>query len=323
MFRPPRNVWLEMEGFIPGEPIRFIINVTMTDNRSSTLERLSEEVVGIDGQFTEEIELNIPIDDIQSGEIRVLHQQGVACAEIADPVSIQVDGEMIVLIPGENISPDNYTLAQDSEFNTRSDWVLINGLWEPLAPGVDVPIDICDMESDRYPDCIAFGNVERLREPTPTAMPGVPEAAQTFTDPLGRFAFDYPASWHTMPVTPDPADGIQVTNASSLDESTQWVSFNVFLNADLASLPVWVAEHGQVWAGQVTATDEDVIMGIPVLRQRLENDTPAVGNAYVYALVWAPFGEHVLLWTAWPGDQPEMLNLLERMVTGFRAWPGD
>lgn len=239
------------------------------------------------------------------------------------PVTIQVDGEMLVLIPGENISPGNHALAQDPEFNARSDWVLIDGLWEPLAPGVDVPIDICDVEPDRYPDCIVFGDVERLREPTPTAMPGVPEAAQTFTDPLGRFAFDYPAGWHAMPVTPDPADGIQVMNAPSLDESTQWISFNVFLNAELASLPVWVAEHGQVWSGQVTATDEDVIMGIPVLRQWLENDTPAVGEAYVYALVWAPFGEHVLLWTAWPGDQPEMLNLLERMVTGFRAWPGD
>lgn len=83
-FRPPRSVWLEMEGFEPGEPIRFIVNLTMTGNRSSTFERLSEEVVGVDGRFAEEIELNVPIADIQTGEIQVIYEQGAACAEIAN-----------------------------------------------------------------------------------------------------------------------------------------------------------------------------------------------------------------------------------------------
>jgi hypothetical protein len=325
IFRPPGNVWIEMKGLEPGESVRFIIHVTLIGDKTATLERLSEEAVGDEGLglYREEIELNIPIADIRGGDIQVIHAKGITCAEIEPPVIVQAGGESIVLLSGENVSPANYVLAQNPEFNAGVEWVFINGLWEPLASGVEVPIDICQVEPDRYPDCITFGDVERLREPTPTAMPGSPEGLQTFTDPLGRFAFDYPAGWHAIPVTPDPADGIQVMNAPSLDQSTQWISFNVFLNEDARSLPVWMAEHGKVWAGQVTATDEDIIMGVPVLRQRLENDSPATGDPYVYSLVWVPYGEHVLLWTAWPGDRPETLNLLERMVTGFRAWPGE
>jgi len=315
-FHPPTSVWLEMGGFVPGEPVRFIVNVTLPENRSTGLERLSEMVVGIDGRYTEEIALNVPVAEVQSGEIQVIYGQGVACAEIARAVTIRVNGQIVVLTPGENVAPDNYALAQDADFAARADWVLVNDLWEPLAPGVDMAIDICQVDPF-HPDCAG------LRPPTPTAMPGVPEEWQTWTDPTERLAFDYPAGWQVMPVRLDAGDGIQVMNAPSPAQATQWVRFHVFLNPDAASLPVWIAERGPVWDGEVTATDADILMGVPVLRQRLENDAPGVDEATVYALLWVPYGEYVLLWTAWPGDQPETLNLLERMVSGFRVWPGE
>jgi hypothetical protein len=315
-FHPPTSVWLEMGGFVPGEPVRFIVNVTLPENRSTGLERLSEMVVGIDGRYTEEIALNVPVAEVQSGEIQVVYGQGVACAEIARAVTIRVNGQIVVLTPGENVAPDNYALAQDADFAARADWVLINGLWEPLAPGVDMAIDICQVDPF-HPDCAG------LRPPTPTAMPGVPAEWQTWTDPTERLAFDYPAGWQVMPVRLDAGDGIQVMNAPSPAQATQWVRFHVFLNPDAASLPVWIAEWGPVWDGEITATDEDLLMGIPVLRQRLENEAPAVDDATVYALLWVPYGEYVLLWTAWPGDQPETINILERMVIGLRTWPGE
>jgi hypothetical protein len=64
-------------------------------------------------------------------------------AQESAPVTIQVDGKTIVLRPGENVSPENYALAQaDPEFSGRANWVLIEGLWEPLAPGVSVPLEV-------------------------------------------------------------------------------------------------------------------------------------------------------------------------------------
>jgi hypothetical protein len=313
-FHPPMSVWLEMDGFVPGEPVRYIVNLTMTENRGSRLERLSEEVVGIDDRYTEEIALNVPVAEVQSGEIQVIYGQGVACAEIARAVTIRVNGQIVVLTPGENVAPDNYALAQDADFAARADWVLVNDLWEPLSPGVDIAVDICQV-NPLHPDC--FG----LRPATPTAMPGVPEEWQTWTDPAGRFAFDYPAGWHTLPVSPDPADGVQVLDAPSPEEASWWISFNIFPNPEQASLPVWLAEgRGRVWAGEVTAEHEAFINGVPVLCQQLENDTPSVGDPYTYALIWWPTSEYILLWTTWPGDQPETLNLLERMVSSLRNY---
>ncbi len=236
-----------------------------------------------------------------------------APSPVLTPVTIVADGETIILLAGENISPENYALAQDADFSAQVDWVLINGLWEPLAPGVEALIDICQV-NPIHPDCGG------MLSPTPTALTGVPEEWQTWADPAGRFSFDFPAGWHTLSVTPDPADGVQVMDASSLDEATWWISLNIFANPEQASLSIWLAERqGQVWVGQVAEEQEDIINGVPVLRQRLENIAPTIGDPYVYALMWQPVGEYVLLWTAWPGEEPETLNLLERMVSGFKS----
>lgn len=180
-----------------------------------------------------------------------------------------------------------------------------------LAPGTTVIVDICQA-NPAHPDCIG------LQQPTPTAQSGHSESWQTFADPLGRFTFPFPAGWYTMTVTPDPSDGVRVMDASYLQASTRWFSLQVFQNPHRASLLAWVAEHGTGWIGEVTEEEEGLIGGVPVLRQRLENNNPDMGGPYIYALLWYPDGDSILCWTAWPGEQAETLELLEQMVSGFR-----
>ncbi|GIK53509.1 MAG: hypothetical protein BroJett014_24820 [Planctomycetota bacterium] len=63
-------------------------------------------------------------------------------AQDAEPVTIEVNGEIIVLEPGKNISPENYALViGNPDFAAEAIWVLINDFWEPLAPGVTIPIE--------------------------------------------------------------------------------------------------------------------------------------------------------------------------------------
>ncbi|MCZ7671799.1 MAG: hypothetical protein M5U34_34055 [Chloroflexi bacterium] len=237
------------------------------------------------------------------------------------PVTIQAEGETVVLIPGDNVTVDNYVMAQDPDFNALADWRFINGWWEPLAPGVTVPIDICQVEPT-HPDCAGL-----LLPPIPTAMPGSPEELVVWHDSLNRFFFLYPADWYTATIAPSPIDGVQFSNAPTLQEATQWVEFDVFPNPEDVSLTEWLAAgHGHVWAGEITEEYEDIIEDIPadlpIVRQRPENKDTETGESYVYQLIWVPTKskKNFLLWTAYPGDQPEMLNLLERIVVGFEDY---
>lgn len=175
-----------------------------------------------------------------------------------------------------------------------------------IAPGTTAQVDICDVDPN-HPDCIGLHRIPTLQE----------DLGQVFVDPLGRFAFLYPNGWYTMTVTPDPSDGVRVMDAPYLQESTRWIALHVFQNPNRASLQVWIAEHGIGWLGTVTDQKEDYINGVPVLRQRLENHDPNMGGPYIYALLWYPYEEWILRWTAWPGEQAETLNLLERMVSSF------
>ncbi len=181
----------------------------------------------------------------------------------------------------------------------------------PAAPVTSTPVvDVC-VAGPLRPECTG-------RQPAPAAIPGVPEAVQTFADPLGRFAFDFPAGWHTLP-KPSEGDGVLMMDAPWREEATQWIDLWVGMNPERASLPVWIAERGMPWPGEVVFQEEGWINGVPAVRQRLEGDDPNMGGHYVYALVWLPAGTDILLWTAWPGDRPETLNVLERMVSGVRS----
>ena len=227
-----------------------------------------------------------------------------------ETMTIEINGATVVLQPGVNILPEHYALAQDPDFLASAEWILVDGMWQPIAKGVSIPLDICSQDPT-HPDCAGL-------YPTPTALPGLPEMGQLFIDPAGRFTFPYPTGWYTMTVTPDPTDGVRVMDAPSLQESTRWVSLQVFQNTQRASLQVWIAEHGVGWPGKVTEQEEGLVNGVPVLRQRLVNDDPNMGGPYVYALLWYPYEDLILCWTAWPGEESETLNLLEQMVSGFR-----
>ncbi|GIK53510.1 MAG: hypothetical protein BroJett014_24830 [Planctomycetota bacterium] len=229
------------------------------------------------------------------------------------PVSIQIDGETVTLVPGNNISSENYLLAQTPEFNAAARWELINDMWEPLAPGVTIPLDICDVNPVHL-DCVG------MHDPTPTMMLEISPTLLTFTDSLGRFAFDYPFGWSTAPLTPRPEDGIQVLDGPSLAQANRWISLTVFPNPDQLPLSDWVAEKGYVYSGIVIEETEDMINTVPVIRQTLQNEAPKSGEPYTYAMIWWSQGDNILLWTAWPGEQSETLNILERMVTGFRSF---
>lgn len=227
-----------------------------------------------------------------------------------ETLTIEINGETVVFQRGVNILPEHYALAQDPEFLANTEWILVDGMWQPIAKGVGIPLDICSQDPT-HPDCTGL-------YPTPTALPGLPEMGWIFTDPAGRFTFPYPTGWYTMTLTPDPSDGVRVLDAPSLQESARWISLQVFPNTQRASLQVWIAEHGVGWPGEVTEQEEGLVNGVPVLRQRLVNDDPNMGGPYVYALLWYPYGDWILCWTGWPGEQAETLNLLEQMVSGFR-----
>ncbi len=227
------------------------------------------------------------------------------------PVTIMVNGESITLVPG-NVSPENYELAQTPEFNDQTEWVFVNGMWQPQPNRVTVPLEICEVDPVHL-GCLG------LHDPTPTLMAAISPTLQTFTDTLGRFAFDYPVGWYTLPVTPRLEDGIQLLDAPLLNQASRWVTFDVFTNPDKIPLSLWVSMRGAVWSGKIVAEQEDVINEVSVIRQTLQNENPTISEPYVYALIWWAQGENILLWTAWPGEQAETLNLLERMVTGFRT----
>lgn len=246
---------------------------------------------------------------VLGGCVRGGQPSAIVPSPTPETLTLEINGQTIVLRPGVNISPEHYALAQDPDFRASTEWVLVDRMWQPIAKGVSIPLDICSQDPT-HPDCTGL-------YPTPTALPGLPEMGQIFTDPAGRFAFPYPTGWYTMTLTPDPSDGVRVLDAPSLQESTRWVSLQVFPNTPRASLQVWIAEHGVGWPGEVTEQEEGWINGVPVLRQRLENNDPNMGGPYVYALLWYPYEDWILGWTAWPGDEPETLNLLERMVSGF------
>ncbi len=153
---------------------------------------------------------------------------------------------------------------------------------------------------------------------TPTAVPGATDILQTFDDPEGRFEFDLPGDWHLHPMA-DPGMGVTIVDAPFREDATRWIELWVATNPERASIAAWIAENGLPWPGEVTAQDEGWVHGVPVLRQRVEGDNPQAGGHYIYALLWYPAGDVLLLWTGWPGDEPGVLNLMERMAWGVRG----
>lgn len=65
----------------------------------------------------------------------------IAIGSGVPPISIQANGETVVLEPGKNVHPQTYTLLrQDGDFASRMDWVFMDGKWIPLSRGVAEPV---------------------------------------------------------------------------------------------------------------------------------------------------------------------------------------
>ena len=65
-----------------------------------------------------------------------------SCVQMPAVVTIEVNGETVVLKPGDNVAPEIYELAKENpEFVANSEWRLIEGRWEPLAKGVSTPLE--------------------------------------------------------------------------------------------------------------------------------------------------------------------------------------
>lgn len=177
----------------------------------------------------------------------------------------------------------------------------------PIAPGVAGPVEICDVQP-HHPDCAGLQ----------TNKGQIPEGWATYTNPQKRFALSYPADWQTMSVTPDPADGVRVMDAPSVQEATAWISLQFFQNPDRASLPVWIAENGPLWIGEVTETQEIHLNGSPVLQQTIVNQDPASGGPYTYTVFYAEDDTFIRCWTVWPGEDNGTMDLAYQIMATYR-----
>lgn len=203
------------------------------------------------------------------------------------PFSIMVDGQVIILVPGENILPEIYEAAKSPEILENNDWVFVDGHWDLMTKGVSTPLEVEE---------------PRLDEPVPPLYPGFPQKWQTFHMPTLGLEVDYPLDWHLETLE----KGIRM---ESVDGST-WASVESYPNPAQTSLKVWLAESGPVLPGEVTAESEVYILGEPAFLQQVSRPKTERDPAGEYLSLWMASGEWVYLWTAWPGEQAETYDFL-------------
>ncbi len=122
--------------------------------------------------------------------------------------------------------------------------------------------------------------------------------------------FDYPSDWQVEILE----YGLQMHS----DARAMQISVGSYENAVGASLIVWLAEYGPDLPGEVVAEYEETIRGQPFLRQHVL--LPAAGGepATESIRLWIGAGDRVTLWTASPGGQPEVVDLVMYMASTMR-----
>ena len=104
-----------------------------------------------------------------------------SCGQKPAAITIEVNGETIVLKSGENVAREIYDLVKDNpEFVANSDWRLIEGRWEPLAKGVTTPLEaeqlILPEGHPEFPPgtiwVVAQGATLPIEVPIPLRIPG-------------------------------------------------------------------------------------------------------------------------------------------------------
>ncbi len=207
------------------------------------------------------------------------------------PVTITVDGKTIVLVPGENISPEIYEAIRSPEILENSEWILVDGFWDLMPRGVNAPL-----EAD-----------------PPTFDPAVPpdiegiESWETFASEGSGFSFQYPSGWQVIM----KAESVQLV----APENRFVVRVDRFPNPAAASLTVWLAEYAPVLGGVELLSFDEAIQGIPVRRQQVMLPAAEAQPGGEHAILWIGHMYEILMWMGWPGDQPETIDLISYMAS--------
>ncbi len=89
---------------------------------------------------------------------------GEVIGQEAPLVPIQVNGQIILLEPGQNVHPQTHALLlQNPDFASRMDWIFMDGIWIPLSRGVEGPVAEEPLLSEEAPPSGP--------EPTPDYIP--------------------------------------------------------------------------------------------------------------------------------------------------------
>ncbi len=200
---------------------------------------------------------------------------------------IIVDGHIVELVPGENVLPEIYEAIKSPEILEHNDWVLVDGYWDLMPKGVEMPLEVLETIPGAADEIL---------------FPGFPENWQGYSMPGLDLEFDYPSDWQVEILE----YGLQMHS----DARAMQISVGSYENAVGASLVVWLAEYGPDLPGEVVAEYEETIRGQPFLRQHVL--LPAAGGepATESIRLWIGAGDRVTLWTASPGGQPEVLDIV-------------
>lgn len=213
----------------------------------------------------------------------------------ATALIIHVNGQAIELVPGVNVLPEIYEAAKSPGLLENSDWILVDGYWDLMPRGVQIPLEIEEpvLESaDQLP------------------FSGFPESWVSYSLPNPGFQFDYPADWQIETL----AKGVLL----SAPDKSFMVQVESYPNPQKASLQVWLAERGPDFPGEILAELEDAVNGKPAVRQQVMLTGPEGQASGETIYLWMASEDWVFHWTAWPGDQPETHDLLTYMASTLR-----
>ncbi len=207
------------------------------------------------------------------------------------PLTITVDGQVIELVPGVNILPEIYEAAKSPELLENVDWVFVDGYWDIMPKGVTIPLEVVEPALDAVPAPL---------------YPGFPESWSAVAQPSSGLTFDYPADWQ-----------LEITETAVYlfpADRTFWFVIESHPNPVNASLAVWLAEYGPTQPGDILSESEETSAGNPALRQQVvfpESNGQLTGETII---LWVAVGDHIVQWTAQPGDQAETHDLLTYMA---------
>lgn len=142
-------------------------------------------------------------------------------------------------------------------------------------------------------------------------MPPIPPLTDTYVDPLGRFVLPIPEGWQTIPAGPmAPEVGVYVMDGSEPYSAPRWVQLLAYALEEGKTSLEEAATRG-LWPGEITDLGKSMLGDREIIRR------PVTGPPH-YHVIWMLWGKEALAGSAWPGQDPAMIALLEAMLTGMR-----